>query len=501
MLKTRLLSTVPVLFAFAFAIAGCGGDSGSTSSELAGLAPPKSVVFVEGTLKPQGALRANADSVARQVTGVDNLGDFVVSELERSARAEGESFDFEQDVAPWLGSRGAVAFQQLEADDELSEPIILIQSTDTAATQGLIDRVGDSNENEVAIVDDALVIADDRQTLDAVTTASEGDSLASEEIFEETISLASEGSLADAYVDVGSLLRQGEVDVDEQVEKGLEEAGVELDGAAALVSLTPGADQVEIDIRSDFSETKAQAGSAPELLGSLPGRSFAALAFSGFGEQLQRAIDELDREGIEESVPPGQLKSSLEEVGIDLDAIASSIRDAGIFAVGETRAGLGGALVLTTAGSQATDAISSLGLLLRGADVSGVTALGGRLAGFSVRNQEELGPKPLVVATRDDRIAIGYGLPATRMALASDTGGVLSDNPAYDDAVASLGGTPVIGFADGPASLRLADALILASDADFEQAKRFLRSIRFLALGSGLENDPATLKLIAGLEE
>ncbi|HWM55191.1 MAG TPA: DUF3352 domain-containing protein [Solirubrobacterales bacterium] len=499
MLKTRFLPTVLVIFLFAF-VAGCGDGDDSLGSGLAGLAPPKAVVFVEGKLRPEGALRSNLDSVTRQIAGVDSLGDFVVSELEGSAEDEGESFDFEQDVEPWLGDSGAVAFQRLE-DRELSEPIILIQSTDTAATQRLIDRVGDSSENEVAIVDDALVIAEDKRTLDAITAASEGESLANEKLFEETFSLASEGSFADAYVDVGGLLRQGEVDVDEQLEKGLEEAGVELDGAAALISLTPGANQVEIDIRSDFSETEAQAGSAPELLGSLPGRSFAALAFSGFGEQLQRAIDELDREGISESVPPGQLKSSLEEVGIDLDAIAGSIRDAGIFAVGETKPGLGGALVLTTAGSQATDAISSLGLLLRGADVSGVTALGGGLEGFSVREPEELGPKPLVVATRGDRIAIGYGLPATRVALASGEGSALSDNPAYDDAVASLGGTPVIGFADGPASLRLADALIPASDADFEQAKRFLGSIRFLALGSGLENDPATLKLIAGLKE
>ncbi len=497
-MKTRLLSTVLKISLFAF-VAGCGDDGDSPGSALAGLVPPKTVVFVEGTLRPKGALRSNVDSVTRQISGFDSLGDLVISELEGSARDEGESFDFEQDVEPWLGDSGAVAFQRLE-DGELSEPIILIQSTDTAVTQRLIDRVGDSNENEVAVVDDALVIADDRQTLDAVATASEGDSLAGEEIFEETISLASEGSFADAYVDVGGLLRQGEVDVDEQVERGLEAAGVQLDGAAALVSLTPGADQVEIDIRSDFSETEAQAGSAPKLLGALPGRSFAALAFSGFGGQLQRAIDELDREGISESVPPGQLKNSLEEVGIDLDAIAGSIRDAGIFAVGETEARLGGALVLSTEGSQATDAISSLGLLLRGADVPGVTALGGPLEGFSVREPEDLGPKPLVIATRGDRIAIGYGLPATRMALASGEGSALSDNPAYDDAVTSLGGTPVIGFADGPASLRLADALIPASDADFEQAKRFLRSIRFLALGSGLENDPATLKLIAGLK-
>lgn len=499
MTSPRALPVV-LLAVLSLLIAGCGDDGDSAGSSLAELAPPRSVVFVEGELRPEGKLKSNVDAVARRVAGVDDLGELIISELEGSAQGTGEPFDYERDLEPWLGERGAVAFERLEADDELSEPIILVESTDTAATQEAIDRLGPSSESEVGIVGDTLVIAEDKRTFNAVAAA-EGDSLAGEALFDETFALAPEGSFADAYVDVGTLVRQGDVDVDEQVEKGLQEGGVDLGSAAALVSLTPGSDQVEIEVRSDLSETDVRAGESPELLGSLPGRSFAALAFSGFGEQLQRVIDELDREGIEESVPPGQLKSSLEEVGIDLDAIAGSIQDAGIFAVGETQATLGGALVLTTTGSQASDAISSLGLLVRGAGAPGVTALGGGLEGFSVREPEELGPKPLVVATRGDRIALGYGLPAVRMALAGGSGEALSDNPAYDDAIASLGSTPAIGFADGPASLRLADALIPASDTDFEQAKRFLRSIRFLALGSGPETDPATLKLIVGLEE
>lgn len=491
-LPVAFLASLPLL------AAGCGGDGGSAGSALAELAPPRSVVFVEGELRPEGKLKSNVDAVTRRLAGVDDLGELIVSELEGSARDAGESFEYERDLEPWLGERGAVAFERLEADDELSEPIILVESTDTDATQEAIDRL-DPVESEVGVVGDALVIAADKRTFDAVVTASEGDSLAGEALFEQTFALAPEGGLADAYVDVGALIRQGDVDVDEQVEKGLREGGVELDSAAALVSVTPGSDQVEIELRSDLSETDVRAGEAPELLAALPRSSFAAIAFSGFGEQLQRAIDELDREGIEESVPPGELKSSLEEVGIDLDSIAGSIQDAGVFAVGADKAGLGGALVLTTTGSQASDAIASLGLLVRAAGAPGVTALGGSLEGFSVREPEELGPKPLVVAARGERIAIGYGLPAVRMALAAGPGETLSDNPAYDDAVASLGGTPAIGFADGPASLRLADALIPASDAGFERAKRFLRDVRFLALGSGPETDPATLRLIVGL--
>ena len=140
-------------------------------------------------------------------------------------------------------------------------------------------------------------------------------------------------------------------------------------------------------------------------------------------------------------------------------------------------------------------------MLLRSVQVEGVTVLSGKYSGFSVRS-DELGDKPLVVAAKEGRIAIGYGLPATLSGLLSEAGKgkTLSDDPAYSDAVASLGDTPISGFADGPAALRLADSLIPSSDDGFEEAKKYLKSIRFLALGSGTQGDLATAKLIVGLK-
>ena len=59
----------------------------------------------------------------------------------------------------------------------------------------------------------------------------------------------------------------------------------------------PGSDQIEIDLSSDLGGEKAPSGDASELLGSLPADSFAAFAVSGFGEQLEEAIDSLDEAG------------------------------------------------------------------------------------------------------------------------------------------------------------------------------------------------------------
>jgi len=261
----------------------------------------------------------------------------------------------------------------------------------------------------------------------------------------------------------------------------------------------PGADQVAVEFSSDLGGEQAPTGDASSLLGSLPSSSFAAFAVSGFGEQLKEALDSLDAEGVPGTIPPHQLKKGLKELGIDLEGLVGSLQDAGAFAVGNSESSLGGALVLTTEGSEATKTIAKIGVLLRSVQVKGVTALSGKVNGFSIRS-DELGNKPLVVAAKEGRLVIGYGLPATLTALAAESGKTLSDNPAYGEAVDSLGGTPISGFADGPAALRLADSLIPSSDSGFAEAKKYLKNISFLALGSATQDELATAKLIVGLK-
>jgi Protein of unknown function (DUF3352) len=502
------------------ALAGCGG-SDSSGSKVADLAPPGVPVFVEGTLRPTGELKANADAVAEQIGGIDNLGDYVVSKLEESAREDGEPFDYEKEVEPWLGERAAVFFEKLDQDDDLAGLGIVVESIDADATQGFVENqveasdepyesgtyegvdyeVGGDDGDAIGVVGDFLVLGEDAEVFKEIVDASSGESLAGEETFANAIGAASDGSLADVYVDVGELIAQSGGQIDPTARQLLQNTGIDPSEATAVASIVPGSDELAVEFSSDLAGQEAPTGDASELLGSLPGDAFAGFAVSGFGDQLKEAIDSLDREGIPDTVPPNQLKKGLKDIGIDLEGLAGSFQDAGAFAVGSGESSLGGALVLTTTGSQATDTIANIGKLLRSVQVEGVTALSGKYSGFSIRS-DELGDKPLVVAAEEGRLAIGYGLPATVAGLSagSGKGTTLSDDPAYGDAVASLGTTPISGFADGPAALRLADALIPGSEEDFEEAKKYLKGIRFLALGSASQGDLATAKLIVGLK-
>jgi len=515
MVKSRLSIGVLAIVA-AIAVAGCsGGDS--SSSTAANFAAPGSVVYVEAELNLSASTKSDIDSLAQTIGGINNLGDYIVSQLESSAGSDGEAFDFATEVEPWLGANAGVAFARLE-DGELSEPLIAVATTNAAATQKFIDKqsgqskasfrdasyqgidfkVGGSEDNAVGVIDEYLVIADGEKQFKAAVDAEQGDSLADEDRFEQTISAASNGSVADVFLDVGGLINQGKGEIDPQARELLDSSGIDPSEATAVASVLPGAEQIEIDLSSNLEGQKPPAGDASKLLGSAPASSFAALAATDFGEQLQEGIDRLDETGIPPQVKPHQLKSTLSAAGIDLDKIAASIEDAAVFAEGSNRDDLGGALVLTTSSDEATKAIASLGTLLRSARVPGVTAISGKASGFSIRSPK-LGPKPIVVVTQGERIAIGYGLAQTLKGVATSSGATLDGTAAYKAAVSSLGGTPISGFVDGPAALRLAEALVPRSKTDFWEAQPYLKKISYIAIGTGSEDEVATARVIAGV--
>jgi hypothetical protein len=518
MVKIRYAIPVLALIAALFA-AGCGSssDGSSSGSALADLASPGSVVFVEGQLQPKGALQQNTDSVAKRFTG-EGLGDFVISELENSARQDGESFDFAGEVEPWLGEKGGVAFERI-VDGELSEPLIAIETKNVKATQDFVDKrtkessepskgvsyegvdfqVGGSEDNAIGVIGETLVLADSEKEFKAAVDASQGDSLGGEDRFQETVDAASNGSLADIYVDVGGIVEQSEDKIDEQTQGVLESAGIDTSDATAVASVIPQSDQIEVELSSDLGGEKAPAGDASKLLGSMPASSFAAFSFSEFNEQLEDAIDSLDEEGNPPDLEPGELKSAAKQAGLDLDKIAASLEDGAVFVEGSNRDSLAGAMVVNADSSEVADAIGSLGTLLRGARVPGITVLSGKANGFSIRS-DELGGKPLVIAAKDDRIAIGYGAAPALAGLNAGSGGpTLSGTSGYKAAVAALGKTPISAYVDGPAALRLAEALVPRSKTDFWEAVPYLKKVSYIGLGSGSGGELATAKLIAGI--
>jgi Protein of unknown function (DUF3352) len=501
-------------------VAGCGGgDDESGAGEAAAVAPPKAPLFMSFVVRPEGKTKTNIEALAEEVAGVEDVGSLIVEELEKSAEEDGEAFDYEKEVEPWLGERGGF-FAKEYADGDFTGYGVAVETEDEDAAWAFVEKQTAGEDEPAAdgsyegvdfkitadegqaigVFDGLIAFGEDEAIFKQMVDASEGESLSKAEAYTNAISSLPDGSAGDLYVDIGAIIRGSGEEVDPEAKSYLESAGINPEEATAVASVIPGSDNVEIDLTTNATGDQAPAGDATEMLESLPATSVAALAGADFGKRLQEGIDQLDAQGIpSEGIEPNELKKSLKEGGIDIEQIASSLGDVGIFATGNSQSTLSGAVVFTSEGDRtAKNTVANLGLLLRASDTPGVTALSGKFSGFSIRDPE-LGPQPLVVAAAEDRLAIAYGMRAATAAL-QPSGKTLSDNAAFEQAVAALGGTPVSGFVDGPAAVRLADALVPAEEREgFEEAKQFRDKIQYVAIGSDSEGDLATAKLIVGV--
>jgi hypothetical protein len=517
--KPRLVLPVLLAALAALFVAGCGGGSDSSSgTDPVGVAPPKAPIFIDFTVRPEGETKQNLDALAKEIAGIDNLGDLIVEELESSASEDGEEFDFEKEVEPWLGERGGLFLQDYEESD-FEGYGAAVQTTDEGEARAFVDKqleAGDEavtdgsyqgvdfkvqeDETTIGVFDGLVVFAEDEAIFKSMVDASSGENLGEEAAYTDAVADVPGESAANVYVDIGALIEEAGGEIDDETQLFLDTVGIEPDEATAVASLVPGSSQVEIDLSTNVSGDNPPSGDASELLGSLPATSVAAFASAEFGDRFNEAIDRIDKEGIpSQGIEPNQLKKGLKQAGIDLESIATSIGDAGAYVTGNSERTLGGALVLESdSAKEATATVSNIGLLLRSTGTPGITKISEGASGFSIRSPE-LGRQPVVVAAKGSKIAIGYGLAPTLSSF-QEANKTLSDSAPYKEAVDALGSTPIAMYVDGPAALRLADALVPAGEAEYEEAKPYLKKIAYLALGSEGSDNLATAKLIVGLK-
>lgn len=510
-----LLAALVALFAV-----GCGGgdDGGSGDADPASIAPAQAPVFIDFSVLPDAETGKNIDALAQKIAGIDSVGDLIIAELESSASEDDEAFDYEKEVEPWLGEKGGLFLQEYEEDDFEGYGAAIQTSDEDAAREFINEQIESDEEEEVkdgsyegvdfkveedettfGVFDGLVAFAEDEATFKTMVDAANGENLAGNDVYTGAVADVPDGSAANVYVDIGALIKESGEGIDDETRLFLDSFGIEPDEATAVASLVPGSDQIEIDLTTNLSGENPPAGDASELLGSLPATSVGAFAAAEFGERFNEGIDQIDKQGIPGEVPPNQLKKTLKQAGIDLESIAGSIGNVGAYVTGNSESSLGGALIMESEdATQAKNTVSNIGLFLRSANIPGVTAIKGKASGFSIRDAE-LGRQPVVVAAKNNRIAIGYGLASTLSAF-EEANKTLADLPAYKDAVSVLGSTPITAFVDGPAALNLASALIPPGEEEFEEAEQYLEKIDYLAIGSEASDELATAKLIVGVK-
>ena len=519
------ISFLSAACAAALAIAGCGDDSGGGggSGDLADYAPADSPLYIEGVIRPEGELGDNIEALVENVSGLSDPGQLLIDQINQGLAEDPESEDFtyEDDIEPWLGERAGLAVGSFTESAE-DDVVAVIEVTDTGAAQDFLDRIVETSSEDlmeasyegvdyvvesegaaVGIVDDVLAVGGTEAKFEELVDAGSGEGLSSDEDFEQTISEAPDESLVDFYIDSTAFLEEIKKQSDPAARQFFDSLGAQGDQGAAVASLIPEADRVEFQAVST-AENPAGTGAATELLESFPSDSFAAFAVPEVGEALAMGLDQLDEVGIPGEVPPGQLKAGLNQFGVDIDEIASAIGDVGIYAQGTDLQTIGGALVITTDDPETiASSLESVNDLLKRERVPGYTAITGNATGFAIRNPQELGPRPLVILTAGDRLAVGYGEKATEQALSPSQGEGLADNPVFGDATEALDGVDPSGFVDFASVFELIENVRpdVLSDTDYQQARPYLEKLGYLVFGSGEEGDLTTARFILGLSE
>jgi hypothetical protein len=513
-----MLSRARVLVLFlaavaALAISACGGGGGASSDDPASLAPADAPVYVQGTIRPQGATKTNVESLASTIGGFGDptaqLTALLDKALNDTPNLSGKHLSFAKDIDPWLGDRGGVFVEGFSGNPPAAA---IVQTTNTKATQQFIDdtkQKGDEDRSykgvdylvdgtdgtAAGVVGDFLVAGNEQAFKDAVDVSKGGDSLGDQSDFTDALDQAPSGSLADVYVSlqqVTDLLRAE----DPANAKSLEASIGDTAGKTVLGSLVPAKNSLELDLATNANQN-FQLTDVSKLIETFPSNSFVAVGIPDLGATVSKTIDQLEKAGVS-GISRAAIDQQLSSAGLSLDDITSALGDLGIFVEGTDKASLQGAAVITSKSS--SNVKNLIGIISSLATASGQPGVSRAQVGtgFRVTDPQQLGRQSLTVTSSGPKIVIGYGDQATKQALSSG-GSTLVEDPTYKQAVAALGGNGLSGFVSLAKVFQLADALGAVRDPGYQQARPYLDKLNFAAIGSGKQGDFSTTKVIVGV--
>ena len=514
MRRLALLASLPVLL-----LSACGGDAAGGDDGPAGLAPANAQLYVEAIVRPEGDLREDVLEAVRKVSGSDDPAAEIERLLEETS--EGEDFDYQRDVEPWLGERVGVWSADLQSDDpgfaliaettDADEAITSLRESAEREDEKVTERsyegtdylVNEDEETVAGLVDDMLVMGSEPEFKRTVDAAGE-DTLADADRFTEIVADLDEDRLATVWIDQRSLfaaLKTETADSDFQVFDQIFDVDKLQPVAAGVV-----ADGERIAIESVGStegnvfgnRLSAFSGATTEMLGELPGDAWIAFGFPEAGE----AAAEIYRK-VAGALGGAALEQQFrQQTGLDLqEDVFGWIGDVAVYASGVGEAELGGALVIgITDSGKATNAFGKIAGLVRtqaaGAEVSPVDLEGAESA-FEIADPEL--PQSLVLARAEERMVLAYGRAAAEQALAPDE--TLAESDLWSRAEEVLEGDLQPSFVlDMTKVLENVDAFGGGDDEGFAQARKYMEAFDVITSGGEVSDDQQTGRFAAGLK-
>jgi hypothetical protein len=488
--------------------AGCGGGGGATTSftgpDPATVTPSDAPIFAEAVVRPEGDQKDAVHSALSKLLATDDPGALITDRLDQALASQSKGFTYEADVAPWLGPRAGVFFDNLAGQ---ADGAIVLSVTDTAAADQAIakaastersshkgtyhgvDFTGTGDGSVAGLIGDLLVTGPKR-SFEAAVDASRGSSLAESSEFKTQLDAEPTDQLAFAYFSprsiVDQLERAGELSADQ-----LSAAGPQLQtllSQPVAMSASATADQVSLQTSAATSASTP----APEestLLRNFPSDSWLAFGASDAGRAYGQAL----AQGGQAAVPAG--------LGLDLGQISKWAGDLGGFVHGTSLFGLGGALVVQTSDDQASaQTLDELQRALSRSESLSISPLSeSGEQGFSVTPKGV--PIQIQFVQRDGKVVVGLGSDSVSQVFSPSS--TLGDSDVFKSATGGLGSdfSPV-ALVDFVPLVQLVDSFPQATqDPSYQQAKPYLDHLDYLIFGGRSEDDRGSIRMVLGLRD
>jgi hypothetical protein len=517
--RRRWLSTLLVacVAAPAAVIAGCGGSDGSSSDTDVGPAaavPASAALYIDGTVKPTGQAQTDAKAALGKVLDTADPGGKIVSLLEGQAKSDGHPFNYQQDVAPWLGEKAGFFFTAL--GETAQKGAAVIETTNPEASLAFARKISGATATSPApqtyngasyqtqpddptsvfgTVGDFLVTGD-VTGFKAAVDAQKGDSLGDDSDFKDSLDQLPGDRLGTFYTVPKTLIDSiGSAQFDQQSKALLEKSAGESLDKPVSGALTASADSFDLEFVGGANGVETPESS---LVADVPGDSWLALGLGDLGATAKRTLQQLKDSGIP------NIEQALSQVesatGASVDQLTNALGDAVLYVRGTTQQSLNGALVVHTNDPELTGRLLSQLQTLVQVGSQGTAKplqLGGGGTGFQI-NDPTQAPQPIEIAQQGDKLVIGYGANSAAQSLAPSQ--PLSGSPTFSAAKSQVSDLGTDFFLDLPTVFRLAESGGAKSDPDYQQAKPYLDALSYLVTGSGTKGDQAELKAVVGLK-
>ena len=499
----------------ALGLGACGGGGGAADGDPASIVPARAVLYLEATVRPDGDLEKNFDTVAGKLAETEDPGAELKALINKEVKEDEPDFDFDKDVDPWLGDRVGIFFTALGGDEPDGAVVAAVSDTDAAQefisaelrspgdegekpkvvkrTYKDVEYEVDTTENTAGgIVEDYAVLGSDAG-IKAAIDAVDGSTLADADEFKEATGEVSDEGLGLGYVKLSQLF------------SGLGPQGAAarqaFSGVGDTVAFALDVDEDAIRIESAARGGKGEGAAGPgDVFSELPGDAWLAAGSADVGGQFERALEQFGQLGALGGVDLEQALSQIEQqTGLDVRKdLLGWMGDAGIFVSGDSPADVGGALVVRSKDPDTTrDALPKLRRLLGQFGIRTTDAGGDLDAGFGLRIPQV--PLPVTMGLKGDRFVVAVTDRALEQA--TDTSATLGDAQAFKDAAGRLEeGIEPAFFLDMAPVRELIDASGAVEGKEAEKARRVLDHLTTVIAGGTRDGDVVRGEAVTGVE-